>query len=59
MKNLSQFSRKVRKFKNWLAKKGLRIGCAPDTFMGAGYQTCRKLIEDGAIGKPVAAAAFS
>jgi predicted dehydrogenase len=40
------------------AKKGLRIGCAPDTFMGAGVQTVRKLIEDGAIGKPVAFTAF-
>ena len=34
-----------------LAKeKGLLIGGAPDTFMGAGIQTCRKLIEDGVIG---------
>jgi len=42
-----------------LAKdKGLRVGCAPDTFMGAGIQTCRKLIEDGWIGEPVAATAF-
>ena len=24
---------------------GLRVGCAPDTFLGAGIQTCRKLIE--------------
>ena len=37
---------------------GLRIGCAPDTFLGAGLQTCRKLIDDGAIGLPVAATAF-
>ncbi|HTL53796.1 MAG TPA: Gfo/Idh/MocA family oxidoreductase [Planctomycetota bacterium] len=36
----------------------LRAGCAPDTFLGAGYQTCRKLIDDGAIGKPFAATAF-
>jgi predicted dehydrogenase len=42
-----------------LAKaKGLRVGCAPDTFMGAGIQTARKLIEDGAIGRPVAFTAF-
>ena len=34
------------------------MGCAPDTFLGAGHQTCRKLIDDGAIGEPVAAAAF-
>jgi predicted dehydrogenase len=36
----------------------LRVGCAPDTFLGAGLQTCRKLIDDGWIGKPVAATAF-
>ena len=42
-----------------LAKeKGLMLGGAPDTFMGAGIQTCRKLIEDGFIGTPVGAAAF-
>jgi predicted dehydrogenase len=40
------------------ASKGLRVGCAPDTFMGAGLQTCRKLIEDGVIGEPIAATAF-
>jgi predicted dehydrogenase len=40
------------------ATKKVRIGCAPDTFLGAGIQTCRKLIDDGWIGKPVAATAF-
>lgn len=40
------------------AVKGLRIGCAPDTFMGGGLQTCRKLIDDGVIGEPIAATAF-
>jgi predicted dehydrogenase len=39
-------------------EKNLRIGCAPDTFMGGGLQTCRKLIDEGAIGYPVAAVAF-
>ncbi|TFH17887.1 MAG: Gfo/Idh/MocA family oxidoreductase [Lentisphaerales bacterium] len=34
------------------------VGGAPDTFLGAGLQTCRKLIDDGAIGKPIAATAF-
>jgi predicted dehydrogenase len=33
-------------------KKGLKVGCAPDTFLGAGLQTCRKIIDDGWIGKP-------
>ncbi len=39
-------------------EKGLMLGGAPDTFMGAGIQTCRKLIEDGYIGTPVGSAAF-
>lgn len=38
--------------------KGLRVGCAPDTFLGGGIQTCIKLIRDGWIGRPVAATAF-
>lgn len=42
-----------------LAKsKGLMVGCAPDTVLGSGVQTCRKLIDEGAIGKPIAATAF-
>ena len=40
------------------AAAGVRLGCAPDTFMGAGAQTCRALIDEGAIGRPVAATAF-
>jgi predicted dehydrogenase len=37
--------------------RGLRVGCAPDTFLGAGLQTCRKLVDDGLIGEPVAVTA--
>lgn len=37
---------------------GLRVGCAPDTFMGGGFQTCRKVIDDGWIGEPIGASAF-
>jgi len=40
------------------AQKELRVGCAPDTFLGGGLQTCRKLIIDGWIGEPVGATAF-
>lgn len=40
------------------SEKQLLLGCAPDTFLGAGLQTCRKLIDDGYIGKPIAATAF-
>ena len=38
--------------------KGLLAGGAPDTFLGGGVRTCRKLIDDGAIGKPLSATAF-
>ncbi len=38
-------------------EKGVLLGGAPDTFMGGGIQTCKKLIEDGWIGTPVAAEA--
>lgn len=39
-------------------KNNLRVGGAPDTFLGAAHQTARKLIDDGAIGRPIAATAF-
>ncbi|HLI07271.1 MAG TPA: Gfo/Idh/MocA family oxidoreductase [Ktedonobacteraceae bacterium] len=38
--------------------RGMHVGGAPDTFLGAGLQTCRQLIDEGAIGTPVAANAF-
>lgn len=33
----------------------LFVAAAPDTFLGGGLQTCRKLIEEGAIGTPISA----
>lgn len=48
----------ARKVLELAARKGLRVGCAPDTFMGAGIQTVRKAIDDGAIGRPVTFTAF-
>lgn len=36
-------------------EKGLRLGGAPDTFLGAGIQTARRLIDDGYIGDVVGA----
>ena len=36
---------------------GLRLGCAPDTFLGSAYETGRRLIREGAIGRPLGAAA--
>jgi predicted dehydrogenase len=36
---------------------GVRVGAAPDTFLGGGLQTARALIDSGAIGTPIAATA--
>ncbi len=46
------------KIKELARKKGLLAGGAPDTFLGGGIQTCRKLIEDGWIGEPIGCTAF-
>jgi predicted dehydrogenase len=48
----------ARKVMELAAQRNLRVGCAPDTFLGGGHQTARKLIDDGAIGAPVAGSAF-
>lgn len=38
--------------------RDLRLGCAPDTFLGAGLQTARSVIHRGDIGEPLAANAY-
>ena len=38
--------------------KGLRIGCAPDTFLGAAIQTGRALLDSDAIGQVIGGTAF-
>lgn len=37
---------------------GVLVGCAPDTFLGGGIQTCRALIDQGVIGRPIGFNAF-
>jgi predicted dehydrogenase len=39
------------------AQAGLRIGCAPDTFLGSAYELARRAIERGDIGTPIGATA--
>src|SRR5262249_45022925 len=36
---------------------GLRVGCAPDIFLGGAYQAARALIDEGAIGTPLSVSA--
>ncbi|MCU4802138.1 Gfo/Idh/MocA family oxidoreductase [Halobacteria archaeon HArc-gm2] len=39
-------------------REGLLVGSAPDTFLGAGLQTCRQVLDEGLIGEPVGATAI-
>jgi predicted dehydrogenase len=39
-------------------ERGLTVSCAPDTFLGAGLQTCLSLLVSGEVGEPLAASAF-
>ncbi|HET9083129.1 MAG TPA: Gfo/Idh/MocA family oxidoreductase [Candidatus Limnocylindrales bacterium] len=39
------------------AAAGVRVGAAPDTFLGGGLQTARAVIDDGLIGTPLVATA--
>jgi len=57
-KPLTLTRREGRSLLKSATKKELRVGCAPDTVLGAGIQTARKLIDEGAIGTPVSATAF-
>jgi predicted dehydrogenase len=36
-------------------ERGLRVGSAPDTFLGGAWQTARRAIDEGLIGQPFAA----
>lgn len=47
-----------RKILETAKAKNLSVGCAPDTFLGGGQQTCRKMLDDGWIGRPIAGTAF-
>ena len=57
-KTLALDTAEGRELLDFASSKNLRVGCAPDTFLGAGLQTCRKLIDDGWIGRPLAGTAF-
>ncbi|GAB4175528.1 MAG: Gfo/Idh/MocA family oxidoreductase [Terrimicrobiaceae bacterium] len=56
-KPLAMRRRDARELIGLAREKNLRVGCAPDTFLGAGLQTCRELIDSGAIGSPIGATA--
>ena len=50
-----ELGRKVMAEAEW---RGLLVGCAPDTFLGAGARLTRKLIDGGAVGRVLSGTAF-
>jgi predicted dehydrogenase len=57
-KPLAASTKEARRLLTAAAKKRLRVGSAPDTFLGGAHQTARRLIDEGAIGKPLSGTAF-
>jgi predicted dehydrogenase len=54
-KPLSLNTEDAKKLLELADKKGLMLAGAPDTILGSGMQTARKLLDDGWIGRPIAA----
>jgi predicted dehydrogenase len=40
----------ARQLLQMAAERKLRVGCAPDTFLGASHQACREIIDQGRVG---------
>jgi predicted dehydrogenase len=57
-KPLTLRRREARELIGLAREKQVRLGGAPDTFLGGGLQTCRKLIDEGLIGEPLGGAGF-
>jgi predicted dehydrogenase len=47
-----------RKLVDEAEARGLYLGCAPDTFLGAGGRLARKLVDDGKVGRILSGTAF-
>lgn len=56
-KPLATSARRAAELVNLAHEQGLLLGSAPDTFLGAGLQTARRLLDAGRIGEPLAAVA--
>ncbi len=57
-KPLAPTREQARHLLDLAAHNDVRLACAPDTFLGSGLQTSRKLLDDGWIGSPVGMGTF-
>jgi predicted dehydrogenase len=58
-KPLSATLAKARTAMATAARAGVRVGCAPDTFLGPVHQSTRRALDDGLIGDPIGYTSFS
>lgn len=56
-KPLAATTAEARRLLDEAAIRGLRIGCAPDTFLGAGGRLARALLDEGRIGRVLSGSA--
>lgn len=56
-KPLATSSEDARLLVDEATRRGLRLGCAPDTLLGSGFQVARDALLSNAIGRPLAATA--
>ncbi|MGI8457243.1 MAG: Gfo/Idh/MocA family protein [Propionibacteriaceae bacterium] len=56
-KPLAATSTQARRVLDAATAAGVIVGCAPDTVLGTGVQTARRAVDDGLIGRPLAASA--
>lgn len=56
-KPLALSASQAKELKELAEQNKVMLGCAPDTFLGSAIQTCRKLLDEGWIGKPIGATA--
>jgi predicted dehydrogenase len=54
-KPLAVFREESQQLLALASQRGLRVGNAPDTFLGGAWQTARRAIDEGLIGQPFAA----
>ena len=57
-KPLASTTKQAREILDAAAQAGVAVGCAPDTVLGTGVQTARAVLDNGEIGRPIAATAF-
>lgn len=57
-KPLATTMAEARRIRDEARARGVVVACAPDTFLGPGFQTSLAMLRDGRLGEPLAVSAF-